>query len=35
MVDVIVLDDDPIYIVANLKKENRTPSAGARDGVGD
>ncbi len=35
MVDVIVLDDDPIYIVANLRKENRTPSAGATDGVGD
>ncbi|MCH1408606.1 MAG: SulP family inorganic anion transporter [Verrucomicrobiales bacterium] len=35
MVDVIVLDDDPFYIVANLKKENRTPSAGATDGVGD
>ena len=33
MVDVIVLEDDPIYIVANLKKENRTPSAGATDGV--
>tara|TARA_R110002096_G_scaffold83431_6_gene193450 strand:- start:1476 stop:3092 length:1617 start_codon:yes stop_codon:yes gene_type:complete len=27
MVDVIVLDDDPIYIVANLKKGDRTPSA--------
>lgn len=34
MVDVIVLEDDPTYIVANLKKENRTPSAGATDGVG-
>ena len=27
MVDVIVLEDDPIYIVANLKKSERTPSA--------
>ncbi|MEC5128176.1 SulP family inorganic anion transporter [Verrucomicrobiales bacterium BCK34] len=33
LVDVIVLEDDPTYIVANLKKENRTPSAGATDGV--
>lgn len=33
LVDVIVLEDDPTYIVANLKKENRSPSAGATDGL--
>ncbi|MAS96344.1 MAG: sodium-independent anion transporter [Verrucomicrobiales bacterium] len=27
LVDVIVLEDDPTYIVANLKKSDRTPSA--------
>lgn len=33
MVDVIVMEDDPLYIVANLKKKDRTPSAGGVDGV--
>tara|TARA_B100000925_G_scaffold148734_2_gene111644 strand:+ start:14791 stop:16407 length:1617 start_codon:yes stop_codon:yes gene_type:complete len=27
MIDIIVLEDDPTYIVANLKKADRTPSA--------
>lgn len=33
LVDVIILEDDPTYIVANLKRENRTPSSGSVDGV--
>lgn len=33
LVDVIVLEDDPTYIVANLKRENRAPSSGSKDGV--